>query len=155
MISLIFAVDENWLIGKRDGLPWHIKEDFKHFRKTTEGKKVIVGLNTYKGIGALPNRKTFLVSNDENFFSPDVDNYIYDLERFYDTIKHDSEEWFVLGGKSIYEQSYNFADRLYISRIPGKYEGDVYLTPPNFDNFELVFTKKFHTFEMEIWDKKR
>lgn len=43
MISIIVAVDENWLIGKGDGLPWRIKEDLKHFRKVTEGRKIIVG----------------------------------------------------------------------------------------------------------------
>ena len=38
MINMIWAMDENHLIGDGDRIPWHIKEDFKHFKDTEYGE---------------------------------------------------------------------------------------------------------------------
>ena len=43
MISLIFAMDKNNLIGKNNELPWHYSEDLKYFRETTRNHKVLMG----------------------------------------------------------------------------------------------------------------
>ena len=51
MISLIVAMDYNGLIGKGNGLPWHIPADMKHFKKITTGKTVVMGEKTYESIG--------------------------------------------------------------------------------------------------------
>ncbi|MGD9909288.1 MAG: dihydrofolate reductase, partial [Candidatus Izemoplasmatales bacterium] len=50
MISLIFAVDPNFLIGKGNDLPWDYKADLKYFREKTSGKTVLMGLETFKSI---------------------------------------------------------------------------------------------------------
>ena len=34
-IFLIAAVDKNLAIGKNGKIPWHIKEDLRHFKKNT------------------------------------------------------------------------------------------------------------------------
>lgn len=47
MIKLIVAMDEANLIGKKDKMPWHIKEEFEHFRKTTIGHALLFGKTTF------------------------------------------------------------------------------------------------------------
>lgn len=153
MISIIVAVDENWLIGKGDGLPWRIKEDLKHFRKVTEGRKIIVGWNTYRSLPDLPNRELFVVSRDISF-SPVGFTHVSDLQKFLEEIKDSKEEFFVIGGKQIYEQSYKYATKLYISEIKGKHEGDVFLNKPNFEDFELIETDARERFTIKIWQRK-
>ena len=107
MISLIFAMDINNLIGKDNDLPWHYSEDLKYFKNVTTGKKVIMGENTfysiYNRIGKpLPNRENYVATLSEDFKYPGV-NVVNDLISFLETIKKDNEEYFVIGGKKIYE----------------------------------------------------
>ena len=44
---LIVAVADNWGIGIKNQLPWHIAEDLKYFKATTKGFPVIMGRTTY------------------------------------------------------------------------------------------------------------
>ena len=50
MISLIFAIDKNNLIGKGNDLPWYYPEDLKYFKETTMNKTVVMGENTFYSI---------------------------------------------------------------------------------------------------------
>ena len=50
MITLIWAMDENQLIGNGDRLPWHIPEDLEKFREVTRGQTVLMGDATYKSL---------------------------------------------------------------------------------------------------------
>ena len=36
-IVVIVAVAKNNAIGKNNDIPWHIKEDFEHFKEKTKG----------------------------------------------------------------------------------------------------------------------
>ncbi|MGM1458792.1 MAG: dihydrofolate reductase, partial [Columbia Basin potato purple top phytoplasma] len=50
MISLISALDSNFLIGKDDKLPWHYHEDLLFFKKKASNKNVLMGLKTYQSL---------------------------------------------------------------------------------------------------------
>ena len=64
MISLIVAYSKNnKVIGVNNTIPWHIKEDFIHFKNYTSGKTIIMGEQTFLSIGKpLPNRKTIVAT---------------------------------------------------------------------------------------------
>ena len=47
MINLIWAMDENQLVGKDDRIPWHIKEDLVYFKNKVKDKTVLMGDTTY------------------------------------------------------------------------------------------------------------
>ncbi|ARW41341.1 Dihydrofolate reductase (plasmid) [Bacillus amyloliquefaciens] len=58
MISFIFAMDENRLIGKDNDLPWHLPDDLAYFKKVTTGHTIVMGRKTFESIGRpLPNRR--------------------------------------------------------------------------------------------------
>ena len=40
-MKAIVAVDKNWIIGKNNTIPWHIKDDFTHFKEVTKDSLVI------------------------------------------------------------------------------------------------------------------
>lgn len=42
MISFIFAMDANRLIGKDNDLPWHLPNDLAYFKKVTSGHSIIM-----------------------------------------------------------------------------------------------------------------
>jgi len=155
MISLIFATDPNHLIGIDNDLPWHYSEDLKYFKKTTLNQTVLMGLETFKSIHdrinkPLPNRLSIVASLEE-FSYPGV-KVIDDLFKF---LKEDhDEEIFVIGGKTIYELTFPYADRLYITHIKKEHKGNVYL---NFslDNFKLKeVVKDTEDLQFAIYERK-
>ncbi|MCW8806763.1 MAG: dihydrofolate reductase [Rhodanobacter sp.] len=62
-ISLIAALDENFAIGRKGQLPWHLPDDLRWFKQLTTGKNVLMGYNTAVSIGrALPDRVNLVLS---------------------------------------------------------------------------------------------
>ncbi|MFA6693170.1 MAG: dihydrofolate reductase, partial [Acholeplasmataceae bacterium] len=48
MIMMIWAMDENHLIGKGNLLPWHYPKDLEYFKKMTSDVSVLMGDMTYQ-----------------------------------------------------------------------------------------------------------
>lgn len=153
MISIIVAMDDDQLIGKKDssnGMPWVNKEDLKHFRDSTVGKTILMGYTTYMAIGRpLPNRKTIVVSF--NHFDDDRVEVRTSLEEVVNEYREKGEDLFISGGASIYKQCLPLVDQLLISRIPGSHEGETYFPDFSGYGFKLVETKPFETFELQTY----
>ena len=70
MISLIWAMDKNWLVGKDNKLPWHFKEDLLYYKSKTLGKTVLMGDKSYFSLKSyykekpLPYGKIYVASLD-------------------------------------------------------------------------------------------
>ncbi len=128
MISIISAVAENGIIGKNNDLPWKISADLSYFAKTTKGKPVIMGLNTFKSIfsrigKALPGRKNIVLVFEKDPTLVGCEQ-VKSLQEAFDLAGAKDQEVFVIGGASIYKQSIDFADKLYITRIHASPDGD-------------------------------
>ena len=103
MISLIVAYSRNnKVIGINNTIPWHIKEDFLHFKNYTTNKTIVMGEQTFLSIGKpLPNRKTIVATlTDFKYDHPDVTitNDLFGLLKSY---KDKEEELVVCGGATI------------------------------------------------------
>ena len=132
MINLIWAMDENWLVGNKDKLPWRIESDLKHFQAITKNKIVLMGDLTYQSMKGYYKNKPFpfkkvYVANLENKKYNDA-ILVKDVISF---LKNNQEEIFVIGGPTIYKLALPFADRLYITFVLNRYQGDIYF--PKFD----------------------
>ena len=154
MLSLIVAMDENNLIGKGNELPWYYKEDLKYFKKVTLYKAVLMGYNTYLSIvdrlgTVLPHRANYVLTYEENLDHGAV--VVTNLEELIDAYKEG--ELFVIGGKMVYETMLDRVDRMYITRIPGTHEGNVYFPTINYVEFKLIGTTKENDLVFEIWDR--
>lgn len=155
MISIIVAMDDNRLIGKKDssnGMPWNNKEDSKHFKETTIHQTILMGYTTYQAIGRpLPHRHTIVVS-----FEPFEDDRVEvrtSLEEVIQEYKESGKDLFICGGASIYKQSLPFVDQLLISKIKGTHVGETYF--PDFEDYGFVLkeVKPFETFDLEIYQR--
>ncbi|MBP5408017.1 MAG: dihydrofolate reductase, partial [Bacilli bacterium] len=125
MISMIFAMDKNNLIGKGNSLPWHYSLDLKYFKETTLNHTVIMGENTFYSLGKpLPNRKNVVATLNPDFKADGV-TVIHDLIKFLKENIDTEEELFVIGGAQIYKLSMLYAKRLYITHIDRAHEGDL------------------------------
>ena len=123
MISIIAAVADENAIGKNNGLLWHISEDLKYFKKITLGHTVIMGRKTFESIGRpLPGRKNIVVSRSP-IAVPNVEQKA-DLEALLKSLSRKrKDEYFVIGGGSVYALAIKYARRLYITRVYSKAEG--------------------------------
>lgn len=141
-IVLIAAVDQSWIIGSDNQIPWKNSADMKHFKETTTGKIVIMGRKTFESLGSkpLPNRINIVItSNNElpvnssdtacrvkrgsiltskcvegkNLFIVEDSSVALDVVMSIDP----RSEVFVIGGASIYQQFLNIADSAMISML--------------------------------------
>ena len=78
MISLIWAMTSNRLIGKNNKIPWHVKEDLLYYKEKTKGQVVLMGENTYYSLKGyykdkpLPYGKIYVASLSDNVFADAV-----------------------------------------------------------------------------------
>ena len=139
MINMIWAMDEDNLIGKDDLIPWHIKEDLIYYKKRTKGQTVIMGDATYYSLKGyykdkpLPYGEIYVATVNKNLVIEGC-HMVYDLIDF---IKNFKEEIWVVGGSTIYSLCLPYADALYISFVKGKHEGNRYFPKIDFSLYEL------------------
>lgn len=141
MIKLIWAMDENWLIGKGNRLPWHYPLDLKYYKEQTKHSAVLMGELTYQSLkGYYKNKplpfKTIYVANLEQKTYDDA-TLVSDVHAFF---KSCHEDIFVIGGKTIYQLALPYADQLYITYVLSTHQGDVYF--PSFDLNQFRCVKK-------------
>lgn len=129
-IIIISAVAQNGVIGRSDGnMPWHIKEEFRHFKNTTLGFPVIMGRKTFESLGKpLKGRLNLIVTRDkERTFEFDEVKKFYSLNEAIEYCQTlDTEKVFIIGGGEIYMQGITLADEMIISFLDFEAEGDVY-----------------------------
>lgn len=126
-ISIIVAVAENNVIGKKGSIPWHLPEDLKHFKKITSGHHVIMGQTTFESIGRpLPKRVSVVLTKDRNFESSSCIITHSLIEALKTAEKAGENEVFFIGGGSVYEQALPLASKLYLTRVHARINGDVF-----------------------------
>jgi dihydrofolate reductase len=138
VISVIAAVAEGSVIGMRGRIPWDLPADRAHFRRTTWGHPVLVGRRTFKTIGGpLPGRETVVLSRDASLFEPGC-TVVSDLDTALDRFAGSQEEFFVAGGAQVYALALPRADRLYITRVSGRFDGDAFFPEVDWGSFERL-----------------
>ena len=134
-LSIVVAMDDNRLIGSKNQLPWHLPADLAYFKKLTTGKSILMGRKTYDSIGRpLPNRRNIVITRNSNIsiLGCEVVSSIDDALE----LTKDDLEVMVIGGASLCEQILPKINRLYITKIDGEFEGDVFF--PKYDDFDWL-----------------
>ncbi|MGA9468756.1 MAG: dihydrofolate reductase [Exiguobacterium marinum] len=124
MISHVVAYGQSREIGKDNDLLWRLPDDLKHFKTVTSGGTVVMGRKTFESIGkALPNRRNIVVTSDSSFEADQVEVW-HDLDRLVEL--SEQEEWFVIGGATLYEQTMPMTSRIYATEVESRFEADTY-----------------------------
>ncbi len=136
-MNLIVAVDENWAIGKDNGLLVSIPADMKFFRETTTGKVVVMGRKTLESFpNGLPLKKrtNIVLTGNPDYQVKDaimvhsVPGLLRELEKYH------SEDVYVIGGSSVYQELLPLCDTAHVTKIRHSYEADTWF--PNLDEME-------------------
>ena len=129
-LSIVVAMDDNHLIGKGNGLPWHLPADLAFFKEITTGHSVLMGRKTYDSIGKpLKNRRNIVITRTPDLSIPGCE--VVDSIEEALSITQEEEEVMVIGGANLFTQLLPDASRLYITHIEGEFEGETYF--PDYD----------------------
>ncbi|PIZ95957.1 MAG: hypothetical protein COX80_02880 [Candidatus Magasanikbacteria bacterium CG_4_10_14_0_2_um_filter_33_14] len=153
MLSLIAAISENNCIGKDNSLPWNIPEDMKHFKDITTGHIVLMGRNTWESIPEkfrpLPNRKNIVITRDIKYMVPEGVEVYSSIDEALE--KYKNENVFIIGGASIYKQTIDQADKLYITEVHQQVDGDAFFPEIDKNLFKEIERKKHEGFDFVLY----
>lgn len=155
-INFVVAVDNLFCIGKDNDLPWHQSTDLKHFKELTSGGILVMGYNTYKSVGVLPNREIRVLTHkhfNEQPNNPNVKFY-YSPISIFEKERGDFRELFVVGGQAVYETLFPKVTDIYISFIDTNCEGDKYFPEIPFQYFETREVKSYEADNKNEYDMK-
>lgn len=139
----ILNCDQNFGIGKKNELLFHLPADMKFFRETTKGHTVAMGENTllsFPNAKPLKNRTNIVLSKDETHNYEGVTN-VHSMDEFKAVIKShlEKDEVFIIGGASIYRQMLPYVDDVLLTKVNEDGKAEVFF--PNIDtdpSFKLV-----------------
>lgn len=133
-MNLIACVDNNWAIGKNNQLLVKIPADMKFFRETTVGKVVVMGRKTLESFPngqPLKNRTNIVLTHNRNYKVKDA-IVVYSVEELNEELKkYPSEDIYIIGGESIYDQFVDACDVAHITKVDYAYDADAHF--PNLD----------------------
>jgi len=98
---------------------------------------VIMGQKTFESIGRpLPNRENIVIAKDLNLKVNDCIVCHSIDEAIEQASQKDQNEIFFIGGGSIYAQTIDLADKLYLTLVEGDFEADTFF--PDYSSFKIV-----------------
>ena len=125
------AYARNRVIGDHGRIPWHLPDDFAHFKATTMGGVLVMGRATYDSIGRpLPGRTTIVVTRNPDW-SADGVLVAHSLSEALDLAAEQPGATFVVGGTQIYEQTLPLATHQVLTEVDLEPPGDACY--PEFD----------------------
>jgi len=139
MLSIIAAIDQNRGLGKNNKLLFKIKKDLQRFKKITTGHPVVMGRKTFQSLGkTLPNRTNIIVTRNKSFRPKDTQ--VFDsIDKAIEFAKKKSAEIFIIGGGSIYRQTIDIADKLYLTIVKGSYDADIFFPKYKNKGFQKIY----------------
>lgn len=154
-VSLLVAAAANDVIGRDGALPWHLPADMRRFRALTAGHVVVMGRLTHESIVGrlghpLRGRTSIVVSrtlpgqgtepapasDDRVLVAGSVESALAIAAQL--TASAGRDEFFVLGGGSVYRQALPSVERIYLTRVHDEVTGDCRMPAGWLDGFELA-----------------
>ncbi|TDE12155.1 dihydrofolate reductase [Dyadobacter psychrotolerans] len=161
-LYLIAAMSENHVIGKENHLPWHLPDEWKHFKKVTNGKPFLMGRKSYDAPDALHStyRNVILTEHPETYPNPET-QFATDLHTAMALLREENEV-FVLGGASVFVQTLPLAEKLFLTIVHAEVEGDAYFPEFDLKDWDLISSEFHgidedhkHAFSMNLYVRKK
>ena len=130
-IVFVVAIAENGVIGAGNAMPWRLKSDMARFKALTIGKPVIMGRKTFESLPRpLPGRTNIVITRDADYrahgaivTTSSADAGAVALG---DALRRSVTEIVVIGGAEIFRQWLDRADRLEVTEVHLRPEGDTH-----------------------------
>ncbi len=128
-IVFVVAVAENGVIGQGNAIPWRLKSDMQRFKALTMSKPIVMGRKTFESLPRLlPGRTHIVITRDAQYQAAGaVVTTSMEAARMVaqgDALRRLATEIAVIGGADIYAQWMGIADRLEITEVHARPDGD-------------------------------
>lgn len=154
-ISIVASMTDERVIGKDNKIPWHITKDLVRFKNKCLGRVVVMGRKTFESLVFYYDRsgrplpgKTYIIVTKETSYMPSRENTIV-VSSFENALQKakeiEDEEIIIGGGGSIYVQALPITDKLYLTLIHKKIDGDTFF--PDYSSFTKIIEKEDHAAE--------
>lgn len=139
-LGLIAAVGRNGAIGKGGQMPWELKADLAHFRRTTMGCPVVMGRRTWDSLPPrfrpLPGRRNLVVTRNPAWRADGAES-AGSLDEALARLR-DAPRVFVIGGGELYAQALPRANLLVLTEIDADFDADTFFPAWDRDAFEEI-----------------
>ena len=160
-ISLVVAASSNNVIGRDGGLPWHLPDDLRQFKRLTTGKPVVMGRRTFESIGKpLPDRRNIVMTRDPDFSAAGCD-IVASVSEVMDLVDG-ADEAMIIGGGLVYRDFMPLADRIYLTRVQAEVEGDTHFPEIDEAAWQLVSSEHHaaddehrYAFDVMVFERRR
>lgn len=154
----VAAVADNLVIGKDGEIPWEsLPEDKRQYRDRIADDPVVLGRRTFDSMrDDLPGSAQIVLSRSVREFGVDTAKHAADVADAIEVAESlGADAAYVIGGGAIYELFQQHLDRMFLSRVPGDYEGDTYYPEWDPDDWALVGETPYEKFTVEEWVRER
>ncbi|AZG07397.1 dihydrofolate reductase [Pigmentiphaga sp. H8] len=127
-LILVVAYASNRVIGRDNALPWRLRGDLAHFKRTTLGHPIVMGRKTWESLGRpLPGRQNIVITRDPAYAAEGA-TVVHTLEDAL-AAAGDAARVFVIGGAQIYAAALDRADMLIATEVHADVPGDAWFPP--------------------------
>jgi dihydrofolate reductase len=122
----IVAMADNGVIGRDNGLPWHLPDDLRRFKSLTLGHALLMGRRTHDSVGrALPGRLNLVLTHDPAWRADGCER----VASLHEAVERAGEsQLFVIGGAQVFSLAWPLVDRLELTEVHAAPEGDTRLS---------------------------
>lgn len=161
-VSLVAALDRNRAIGRGNAMPWHLPDDFRHFKALTLGKPILMGRRTAESLGrALPGRRNLVLTRGGRVPFAGMEAVASVAAALRAAVEDGADELCVIGGAQVYALTLPLATDLRLTHVDTTVEGaDVFFPGFDADAWRVVFRERHvaderHAFDFEFVDYVR
>ena len=147
-MNMIVAVDQNWGIGRDNGLLASVPGDMAFFKSKTMDKVVVMGRKTLEsmpGKRGLPNRTNYVLTSNPSFKAERCIVVNTEEELFDALEQYVPDDVFLIGGASLYNKLYEYCDKLYITKMQADLKADTFIVNIDKDDrYEVSYESELH-----------
>lgn len=111
-LAMIWAQSTSGVIGRDNGIPWHLPEDQARFKQLTLGQTVVMGRLTWESlppkVRPLPGRRNVVITRDPGYVAAGAEVL---------TGLDDVFRGWVIGGAQVYAQALPFTVRCEVTEV--------------------------------------
>lgn len=161
-VVLVAALDQRRAIGRGNALPWHLPDDFRHFKAMTMGRPILMGRRTAESLGrALPGRRNLVLTRGGRAPFEGMQAVASVDEALRVARQDGAEEACVIGGAEIFALTLPLVTVLQLTHVDTVVEGaDAFFPAFETDAWRVVSRERHevdakHAFAFEFVEYRR
>ena len=111
------------------------------------GHFVLMGRKTFESIKKpLEGRKIIIITKNKNY-KTSAGYVVHSIKKAIElALKEGEDELFIAGGETIYQQTIDIAEKIYLTKIEKNYNGDSFFPEFKKYNYELLYERPVNTY---------